>query len=82
MRDLVIFLMTTGKISSIFRVGVVSHSHLLTSRNNSLILSERNRITHFNILLINIVECLLLLFYMDQLHSEYFYFSEWFVNVF
>lgn len=74
MRDLVIFLMTTGKISSIFRVGVVSHSHLL--------LSERNRISHFNILLINIVECLLLLFYMDQLHSEYFYCSEWFVNVF
>lgn len=74
MRDLVIFLMTTGKISSIFRVGVVSHSHLL--------LSYSHRITHFNILLINIVECLLLLFYMDQLHSEYFYSSEWFVNVF
>lgn len=44
--------MTTGKISSVSRVGVVSHSHPLTLYN-SLILSQRNRITHLNISLIN-----------------------------
>lgn len=44
--------MTTGKISSVSRVGVVSHSRPLTLYN-SLILSQRNRITHLNISLIN-----------------------------
>lgn len=53
-RDLVIFLMTTGKISSVSRVGVVSHSHSHPlALYNSLILSQRNRITHLNISLIN-----------------------------